>query len=308
MRNKLVSEKTFCYCGRYVHKKNIPINGEFIFTALNPNIDSDISYVGRWYNKQNYVLDILSDLIYLNTYNLPHTQFPRSFNDLSVFKNCVELTNELKDEIVKNNLPYIYHIKIDKSLLIKEYPYIFNNFTNKQFKEFFTSASIGIKLNYKVKLIDQWFIYEMKNHEKIFNVVEKPIKLKKDGSIIDSEINIYFDTPLGFFFQHNIKSLNFQVIDPLIYECKNSASNFFYKRFVLCKNRKERLDNKVNIELDKICDYFSFDTFGSNRRRAYQFIKNILTDLEKLIEWDEIKKKEYFLSNNISFNISSRAQ
>jgi len=306
MRNKLVSEKTFCYCSRYVNKKKLPVGNEFLFKAIDYNLDSDISYLDRWFQKQNYVLDILSDLIYLNTYNIPHVQFPKNFNDRSVSENCSELTDKIKDDVVTGKLPYIYNIKINKQILINEYPYIFQSFTNKQFKDFFTSASVGIKLNYRVKLIDRWFIYEMKNHEKIFNVVETPIKFKKDGSIVDSEINIYFDTPLGFFFQHNIKSLNFHLIDPLIYNCKNPASNFFYKRFVLCKNKRERLDNQVIVELDKICEYFSFNTFGSNKRQANKFIKNILTDLESVITWVENRKKEYFLSNNISFVVSSR--
>lgn len=288
MRNKLISEKSFCYCSRYVHKRKIANNGIFEFNFINEQCDSNISYDGRWSKKQSLVLDVLSDLIYLQTYDKLYNMFPRNFNDERVLDNCSELTDDIINNVVNNELPYIYQLKLNKEDLVEKYPYIFRNFTNRDFVDFFKSAMINMKLNYRVKLNDKWFVYEMKKFDKLFDLTEIPLKIKSDGKIWDSEIEINFNTPLGFFFQHNIKSLNFHIIDPKIYACKNSACIFVYKRFILSKNKMERRLKKTDISFKTLCEFLSYNS-DSNMRVFKRKIDEILKELDQFIDYEECK-------------------
>lgn len=294
MRQKLVSEKTFCYCSRYVHKKKTPIENIFEFNYIDKNKDSYISYDGRWSYKQSMLLDILSDLIYLNTYESTFEKYPKNSTDERVIENCKQLNDNVLNNVINNNLPYVYTLKINRLKLVELYPYIFDGFTNKDVVDFFKSGLIKMKLNYRVKLSYSWFTYEMNNFENLFEIKEIPIKVKSDGKIWESELEILFNTPLGFFFQHNIKSLNYHIIDPAIYNCKNPASIFVYKRFILCKNKRERSLNKTEIPFNTLSEFLSYET--SNERLKRKYFISILKDLEQFITW----KNHRMLKNSIN--------
>lgn len=293
MNRDIISEKTFCYTNRYVHKKKKKRESLFIFQAHKRHEDSKIIYLDRWNQQSNWALDILADIIYTRTYISNHGLYPSQRTEKIVHDVCKTMNGESFDvnKTINEEEFHIYKINIDDNELRNKYPFIFNKkMTSSKIELFFKSAEIALKTNYKVLTGDHHIIYKMKNFQKIFNLNVKSLSKGSGKLIFKRHYTFTFDNPLGILFIHNIKSLNIHWIPIDLYNCKHPASNFIYKRFFKCKNVYERKNGKT-ISFDDICNYLNYNKEYSSTKNI---INTILKDLENLIPQQNNKNYKLF--------------
>ena len=153
MNRDIVSEKTSCYIHRYVHKK---MRGHYLkdidkffydFRAYNVYEDSSIIYLGRWNQWSSFALDILSDIIYENTYVTAHNTFPTSRENDRVIEACKYMNTEVFESVINGKLPFVYKIEITDSELVTRYPFMFERMTSSQVEKFFRFGEIAFKTN-----------------------------------------------------------------------------------------------------------------------------------------------------------------
>ena len=287
MNRDIVSEKTSCYIHRYVHKKMcghyLKDIGKFFydFRAYNVHEDSSIIYIDRWNQWSSFALDILSDIIYDNTYVKAHNTFPTSREDDRVIEACKYMNTEVFESVINGKLPFVYKIEITDSELVTRYPFMFERMTSAEVEKFFRFGEIAFKTNYTIVNNGEQFRYKMKNFESVFSLEVQSLSGGNGQRIRNRKYIFRFDSPVGFFFVHNIKALNIHWIKKDLYLTSHPASNFIYKRFFKCKSARERKTNK-SVTFKDMCRYLNFN-YDSNNSAAKKKFDEIFEDLSKLI-------------------------
>jgi hypothetical protein len=302
VRTSLISEKSFCFCQRYCHKKRL--GDTFGFEAFDPREDSVIVYKGeRWGAKSSFVLDVVAQEIFNAEYlNKQREHFPTpNRRDKRILKRLVSIDT---DGISRGEISEVKKLSLSERHLREKYPFIFKEeLGSDEISGLLRLVTIPMMVLYRVVTNDDFYFYRMRRFESVCYVEETPVRTSKNGRVLERDFIISFGSPLGAFFYHNVCCLNVLYVPIELYSCGSKLSNFIYKRFRLCMSKRERRIGYKEVELMDLGRYFNFSVSSyENLKSCRREVEKSLDELEDkgLLQYSRVNRRGYRVAYWIS--------